>query len=634
MALIDTRLIQTAVIGGRESDQPVILPEQPHNLDEFRRQFGTNRFWCGTLLGGCGQKLMTKRYETKVCHFSHFPGREGSRACDRIATGVDSADHLFIKLHVKEWLAGQGHAAQAELRSLGSGPGDAVDFWLRATEQHLRFELRPEDYRSWRRAADSLGVKEGHVEWVFGPDGPITRDMVARQGYALRVRCETVGTDRRVLIGTVADNHIVVWASLESCRMTKDGIVTPELEALRAAGGVRAGGMRNDPLPGSLPLRGDEVVFAVDSGSENPTQSALVAEGRYLVSGFIKPAGSRIIRASVSLPNDVPAPTDQYVYRLSGPARLLITDAGGVDGSHYAIRADSIVRLNGLDAERTGLWRPAVSLPEQISAPSGTRRVGPARPEASTAHDVPGDGPSTVADQVRQELERVAAQRATTTWHDLARRVGRYLNQLPDPARRDLLVEVDKPGRPDAPLLCVLVHAPSGRDLPYLGAVLQKLGARAPGSGAGLRSWNGDMRERAYEKYCPRVVSQSSSPRQTVGEAPDARPDSEVSGVSGAASVSEPESEASSSYKRPAALLAERLRMRLRDAADVSRKPAESPDADLELVVQQAESHLEAYKSACLSTGDLRAWLSTGDSIVVNFERLIDSAAQLVGVTR
>ncbi|GAA2986335.1 MULTISPECIES: hypothetical protein [Streptomyces] len=45
------------------SDRPVILPEEPHNLDEFRRQYGTDVFWCGTLLGGCGQKLMAKRYE-------------------------------------------------------------------------------------------------------------------------------------------------------------------------------------------------------------------------------------------------------------------------------------------------------------------------------------------------------------------------------------------------------------------------------------------------------------------------------------------------------------------------------------------------------------------------------------------
>ncbi|MFF2779543.1 hypothetical protein ACFVU3_32175 [Streptomyces sp. NPDC058052] len=199
MSARDHRLIRTAVIGGRKADRPVVLPEEPHNLDEFRSRYGTDDFWCGELLGGCGERLMTKRYETKVCHFSHYPDRDGTGApCHRPADGTDSADHLFIKRHVSAWLSGQGHAARSELRSLGRGPGDAVDFWLRATRQHLRFELRPMEYRGWRRAAESLAAREGHVVWVFGPDGPVPQDVVGRQGYALRVRCESDGADRRV----------------------------------------------------------------------------------------------------------------------------------------------------------------------------------------------------------------------------------------------------------------------------------------------------------------------------------------------------------------------------------------------------------------------------------------------------
>ncbi|WP_246113780.1 carbohydrate ABC transporter permease [Streptomyces montanus] len=54
--------------------------------------------------------------------------------------------------------------------------------------------------------AESLGAREGHIEWVFGgPDSVITRDVVARQGYALRLRLHTVGNDRQVHIGTVID---------------------------------------------------------------------------------------------------------------------------------------------------------------------------------------------------------------------------------------------------------------------------------------------------------------------------------------------------------------------------------------------------------------------------------------------
>ncbi|MEV5775837.1 competence protein CoiA family protein [Streptomyces antimycoticus] len=153
MSVVDTRLVQTAVIGTRDSDQPVILPEEPYNLDQFRRHFQQKRFWCGTLLGGCGEELMTKRYESKVCHFAHFPDRTGlAPTCHRVANGADSPDHLFIKRDLTDWLKTQGVRVQAELRNLGTGPGDAVDFWLPSTHQRLRFQLCLQDYRTWYRA--------------------------------------------------------------------------------------------------------------------------------------------------------------------------------------------------------------------------------------------------------------------------------------------------------------------------------------------------------------------------------------------------------------------------------------------------------------------------------------------------
>lgn len=122
MSLSDTRLIQTAVLGSRSSDQPVVLPQEAHNLDEFRRRYHADRFWCGTLLGGCREELTTKRYTGRVCHFSHLPDLSGSaRVCHRAANGTESADHLFVKKHVLDWLEIQGHAARAELRTFGRG---------------------------------------------------------------------------------------------------------------------------------------------------------------------------------------------------------------------------------------------------------------------------------------------------------------------------------------------------------------------------------------------------------------------------------------------------------------------------------------------------------------------------------
>ncbi|MDY0812655.1 hypothetical protein [Kitasatospora purpeofusca] len=566
MAAVDSRRVQTAVIGDPDSDRPVIAPEEPHNLDEFRRHFGTDQFWCGTHLGGCGEKLMTKRYEWKVCHFSHYPDRDGSKpTCHRRATGVESADHLFIKRDVKAWLADQGHLAQADLRSLGHGPGDAVDFWLRATEQQLRFALHPGDYRNWRRAVESLGAKTGRVEWVFGQDGVLVNDMVARRGYALRVRCQTQGTDRRVLIGLVtASTGAVPWAPLESCRMTGDGLIPPALAALRAEGSLPTRTVGETPFPASLPLRGAEVVFAVDTAAAPPAASHFGVPGRYLVAAFVKAAASRIVRSYVSLPDAVPAPTEQYVYRLNGVARLLVDDLDASGNTGWAVRADGLTRLSGLEAERTGLWRPEVALEDPVPAGPPTSAPSKAAPiRVETGSD---DAPrSPLAELLRQVLIRVARAGESTSWEDLSHRAHFDLSHLPDPKRRSLLVEVDRPLHPDRAPLCVLVQGRSGRVLPYLRTVLRQLNADIP------------VTEAAFQHWCERAVRAThdhyrSAP--TSGAAPHSRPDdSEPSEV-------------------------RELRRVLREAQDLRPRTQGRRAERLATAIQQAEQQLHNFETA------------------------------------
>jgi hypothetical protein len=47
----DNRQIQTAVLGGADSEEPLILPLETIELDAFRRQHADGTFWCGLLLG-------------------------------------------------------------------------------------------------------------------------------------------------------------------------------------------------------------------------------------------------------------------------------------------------------------------------------------------------------------------------------------------------------------------------------------------------------------------------------------------------------------------------------------------------------------------------------------------------------
>ncbi|MFE6091638.1 competence protein CoiA family protein [Streptomyces massasporeus] len=515
MSVVDTRLVQTAVIGTKDSDQPVILPEEPYNLDQFRRHFQGRRFWCGTLLGGCGEELMTKRYETKVCHFAHFPDRAGmAPACHRVANGADSADHLFIKRDLTGWLKAQGFRVQAELRHLGTGPGDAVDFWLPATRQRLRFQLCLQDYRTWYRAEQELSTSSEQMDWIFGAEGPISANMVQRQGYALRVKCETHGSDRRVLIGVERTGRPVAWSSLDDCRLTSDGLVTPVLEELLSDSSVTQRGKGAWLRPATFPLRADQIVFAIDTKAPTPRHSPLAAEGRYIITADVKPAGSRIIRAHVSLPDDVPMPTEQYVYRLYGVARLLLTDPDPRDGVQWAVRADGVVQLGGIEAERTGLWRPGVALPQPVrgttdvpvpaqrvvkgqTAPASDR-AGSVQPSSMSASTRPD--PESVT-RVRKALEDFARRRTPTTWSTLGTVAKLNLVRLSPTERRDLLIAVDRPATPDKPVLSALVRDSGGRPLPDMTTIIRKLGLQPPADEVTLKLWCDREKDRAYHAH-------------------------------------------------------------------------------------------------------------------------------------
>ncbi|MBD0843501.1 competence protein CoiA family protein [Streptomyces sp. TRM68416] len=515
MSVIDTRLVQTAVIGTKDSDQPVILPEQPYNLDQFRRHFQGKRFWCGTLLGGCGEELMTKRYETKVCHFAHFPDRTGmAPACHRVANGADSADHLFIKRDLTDWLKAQGLRVQAELRHLGTGPGDAVDFWLPTTRQRLRFQLCLQDYRTWYRAEQELGTSSEQMDWIFGAEGPISANMVQRQGYALRVKCETHGSDRRVLIGVERTGRPVTWSALDDCRLTSDGLVTPVLEELLSDGSVTQRGMGAWLRPATFPLRADQIVFAIDTKAPMPKHSPLAAEGRYIITADVKPAGSRIIRAHVSLPDAVPMPTEQYVYRLHGVARLLLTDPDPQDGAQWAVRADGVIQLSGIEAERTGLWRPGVALPKPVRTTSDvpvpeqrtvtgqtattSGRANSAAQSASSSSTRPT--PDMVA-RVRKALKDFARRRTLTAWSTLGSVAELNLVRLSATDRRDLLIAVDRPAAPDKPVLSALVRDSGGRPLPDMTTIIRKLGLQPPADDVTLKLWCDREKERAYQAH-------------------------------------------------------------------------------------------------------------------------------------
>ncbi|MEV6583758.1 hypothetical protein AB0M92_37115 [Streptomyces sp. NPDC051582] len=110
---LDRRLIQTAVFGSSDSDEPALCPETVEELDAFRREHESTTIWCGTKFeGGCGRRLTTRRCTDKICHFAHYGADGAGQRCGRTAKGKDSADHLFAKAHLAAWLRAHGLTAE------------------------------------------------------------------------------------------------------------------------------------------------------------------------------------------------------------------------------------------------------------------------------------------------------------------------------------------------------------------------------------------------------------------------------------------------------------------------------------------------------------------------------------------
>ncbi|MFC8956626.1 hypothetical protein ACFT8P_28975 [Streptomyces sp. NPDC057101] len=502
--------MQTAVIGHKDSDLPVILPMDADELDRWRKANPSRSYWCGLQLGGCGGELSDRRYTTKVCHFAHHPS---APVCHRKDNGESSADHLFIKRGLRSLLGKQGQRGTVETRNLGSGPGDAVDLHLPAARRKLRFQLSSLDYQSWRAANLALGDDLDEVDWLFGADGPLTEELLARNGYSLRFRLETVGGERRIHIGSRTDDEPAVrWVSLEDCRITQAGLLTSRTESVRASS--------RHPEPFAFPIEGG-AVFALAPEASVPGDSPFATEGRRLAVADVRPLGSPVVRAVLSLPDDVETPLAQYVYRTAGPARLLVRD--GADG--WAVHLDGFVRLDANQAARTGLARALPEQPETKPVPAvRTTRQDPQRPPAPVmappvaAAGRPGQvrkGVTLTRDQavvrVRELLRRAAPQGRKLLWPALAAQLGEPLVGMSERDRIDFLVEVDGPLWDTKPVLSVLLRDDSGL-LPCLPAVLERLGVKGAGGlaadSSAVRAWAARERERAQALYAkpPRPV--------------------------------------------------------------------------------------------------------------------------------
>ena len=239
---LDTRLVQTAILGAAVSHDPVIMPMTRFEAKRFLDAHPGTLFWCGTWLGGCGRKLMTRVGMERIPHFAHWPNRDGPRAvCHRLHNGRRSADHLFVSRDLSTWARGRGHRPADPILDGDFQSGDTctrLQMMLRdvsgSGDGLISVVFRKFDLSDWRRREIARSAKMSWFNWVFGPGVVSPQALLDRDGYALHLRLDSTDGVSSIEIGTRPRKGGTEWVELDACTIEEHGISTPLAVEIRS----------------------------------------------------------------------------------------------------------------------------------------------------------------------------------------------------------------------------------------------------------------------------------------------------------------------------------------------------------------------------------------------------------------
>ncbi|MFD9566124.1 hypothetical protein [Streptomyces sp. NPDC059994] len=223
---LDRRRVQTAVIGHADSELPVVLPIEAIELDDFRARHDGETYWCGVWLGGCGHQLTTKLYTDRACHFAHMPDPEHTSTCARKASGVSSADHLYVKHGLLNWMAEQDITATAAIPRDADGAIGGEVLFTPAGHTGLRVLLS-------ETPSSPAPTGDDAARLVLGPGMDSDPDVLLQQGYVNRIQLIPEGTRRRIQVGTERHGGTTEWFELHEVELTDAGLTTPAVKEIR-----------------------------------------------------------------------------------------------------------------------------------------------------------------------------------------------------------------------------------------------------------------------------------------------------------------------------------------------------------------------------------------------------------------
>jgi hypothetical protein len=496
---MDTRLIQTTVLGDPESDEPVICPEDPEELAAFRLEHEGNTWWCGSNLpGGCGRRLTTRSCTDRICHFAHVPdphGHSDSRLpCNRRLRGKEDADHLFIKADIARWLRQQGIEADLALPDpLGSSVTARFSDG-RLLVVHLDTGRPP----AW--------ADEEVWEYILGPGCRISRDVLSQRGHVFRIRMEgQSGRGRRSVVAGIerAGAH-TRWFDLNNLKVTADSINTIDEAHQSAQVSAVDTGQSSADRPSIVtltpsgtgvassrdlrPLTARRLDTAIYEESPAHVKSAMLSLEYVIANDDIEDGelaalrsahgrGQRWLEKRARLRTTVIARLQEQVDARKDPAGLvqqasnLVGDDDATDEDRakvYAIRrqiqrvlderreAEVRQKAEADQAAREAMQRAA----EELRLAAEERRLILRGEAARKEKEARGALLKSLVLPVRGGLKRAAGNGEMRTWQELQHKTGaRGLKGLSYEERVDLLVMVGQRTPADEPLWSVLLIA-------------------------------------------------------------------------------------------------------------------------------------------------------------------------------
>ncbi|MFI9019181.1 hypothetical protein ACIGZI_34670 [Streptomyces griseus] len=541
--------MQTAVLDTADSEDPVECPTQAPEMRIFRREHLERTFWCGTWLGGCGGELITKLCTGKVCHFAHKADPDAMDSpCRRRsagAAGTGSADHLYIKAALADWMA--SHNTPGTTR-IPQDPSGHMRLGAQVTAEpagHL-----PLCFILDETAMPDLGQSTEGM--VFGENVEPPARVLREHGFVHRVRCVPDGAHRRTQIGTEGADGSVDWRDLtaDHVQLTERGLSTEastEIRRRRTATipiGARAPRPAAQETPAHRPApvtepaqesNRDELAAALRTALKEKAgitqlqrhlermESAVRSGATLTETQLLRHAHDTLIRlrrgvgapapaakprkpapAKRSTPPPVPLARPRAVRpsrsseqnaQTSRPKQERDTDAA-VRKVRRILRKHSRGRTNVLDnrgvradfAAALDLAQEKLLYGERTSAKAllAPWSASSQRP----ADEKPGLSPqvlSRTAVAIRGALKKAARGQRTTSWEQLKDQLGSALPHMTPAERTKVLTLVDQSSAAtNQPLLSVLVAASSPALAQSYQQVVLNLGMAVPDDGEGL----------------------------------------------------------------------------------------------------------------------------------------------------